>query len=47
MVVIILLILALVCFIAGGLNVTQPNINWVPVGLAFLTGALLAGNLGG
>lgn len=47
MVVIILLVLALVCFIIAALNVTQPNVNWQAVGLAFMTGAFLAGNLGG
>lgn len=46
MLIIILLILALVCFIAAAIGATKPNVNWVAVGLAFVAGALLAGNIG-
>lgn len=47
MFVIILLAIAVVCFVLAAAGANKPNWNWIPLGLAFFAGAFLVSNLGG
>lgn len=47
MIVIVLLIVAVICFILAAAGASKPDWTWVAIGLACFAGAFLVSNLGG